>query len=268
MKRIFLTVILILTPYTVCSDEPDKKLHNKCLYPSIAITSPDVNAVGSGVIVRSEKVGDVYHNVVLSIAHVFEEKSIHRKVKVWKYKNWSTIDGYDEYDCFVYKKDDKKDLVVVLFVSPHKLSEAELDVSPKLYIGSEVFRLGGGLGDEIRLDYGRITNLNAKIPNMSDLYRTSVYSVLGDSGGPIFHNYKVVGVVQSIRATRIGPFPVAVFGISYAVPTYSLKKWDEELDNVISFVYDKNKTLPVTPFDLHKAASLKTSRESTPDTSE
>jgi hypothetical protein len=267
MKRIFLISILVLIPSTVCSDAPDKKLHSKCLYPSIAVISPDVDAVGSGVIVRSEKVGDVYHNVVLSIAHVFEEKSIRRRVKVWKYKDWSTIDGYDEYDCFIYQKDNKKDLAVVLFVSPHKLPESEIDISPKLYIGSEVFRLGGGLGDEIRLDYGRITTLNAKLPNMSDLYRTSIYSVLGDSGGPVFHDYKVVGIVQSIRATRIGPFPVAVFGISYAVPTYRLKKWDEELDNVIRFVYDKNEALPVSPFKLHKAAS-KNSPESMPKTSE
>jgi S1-C subfamily serine protease len=267
MKRIFLAIIFILIPSTICSDEPDKNLHNKCLYPSIAITSPDINAVGSGVIVRSEKVDDVYHNVALSIAHVFAEKSICHKVKIWKYKDWSTIDGCDEYDCFIYQKDEKKDLAIIFFVSPHKLPEAELDVSPKLYIGSKIFRLGAGLGDEIRLDYGRITTLNAKLPDMMfDLYRTSVYSVLGDSGGPVFHEYKVVGLVQSIRATRIGPFPVAVFGISYAVPTYRLKKWNKELDNIIGFVYDKNEDLPVSPFELHKAASLKISPES--DTSE
>lgn len=74
---------------------------------------------------------------------------------------------------------------------------ADINVKEKLYIGNKVMKIGCGLGEEMRIDYGCITSLDSKI--MKGRWRTSIFCVPGDSGGPVFHKNKVVGIVQAIR---------------------------------------------------------------------
>jgi S1-C subfamily serine protease len=246
-KLLIVLVVLVAIPTIVFSDEPDKKLHQDCLYPSVQIRNAFVS--GSGTIVRSDKIGNDYHNVVLSCAHIFTKENVFfmdTNVRVPKYKEWSVFEKYENYEAFLYKIDREFDLSIILFASKEKMPIANLDFSTKLYIGSDVFHIGSGLGEQQRLEYGKITSVNSYTskPEVYRTLRTSIYTVPGDSGTGVFHNYKVIGVMRSIRKTRNTP----LWGISYCIPLVMLKKWDEELNNIIAFVYEAKKPLPVIPF--------------------
>ena len=255
MKRIFLITVACLFATVVFSDEPDEILHNKCIYPVIEIYTPSVKGTGTGFIVRSEKVGDKFRNVSLTCGHLFTRSD--QVIRVPKYKEWSTFDGYDEYECLVYSRNTEEDMAVVLFESEREMPVAEIDFESKVYIGSDIFRVGCGLGDEPRLDYGKITSVNTEAPTLKlNVLRTNIYTVLGDSGAPIYHKNKVIAITHSIRAHRLGPLPLPVFGISYGLPIGGLKKWDKDLNNVIGFAYDDSKPIPVLPFEVEKAAKV------------
>lgn len=222
------------------ADEPDVNLHKKCLYPTVHVTSKD--RMGSGVIIKSVYVEEhkQWLNTVLSSAHVLvpdqmifdfdtftfkEIKTPPYKIKIVKYKDWSHIEKTEEFDCHIRRRDYGKDICVLNFWTKEEMPIAELNLDEKLYIGNDLMRIGAGLGDEIRVDYGRITGFNSKI--QSDCIRTSVQCVPGDSGGPVFHNYKLIGIVKSIRymATE-EKVRVPVHGISYILPIKEFTKDD------------------------------------------
>ncbi len=117
---------------------------------------------------------------------------------------------------------------------------ATMDFEPRLFIGNEVYRIGCGLGDDPRIDYGRLTAYK-KTPKPT--FRTSIMTVPGDSGSPVFHEYKVIGLAVSIRSVR----GVPVFGISYAVPLERFKTWNTSNNDNFSFAWS-NKPLPEMVF--------------------
>ena len=62
-KFLFFLVLFIIIPSTVFSDEPDKILHEKCLYPTVAVALDVAGHTcnrGTGTIIRSEKIDDAY----------------------------------------------------------------------------------------------------------------------------------------------------------------------------------------------------------------
>jgi hypothetical protein len=133
------------------------------------------------------------------------------------------------------------DIGIGVFFSDHQMAIAELNFEPKIFIGNEIFRIGCGLGDEPRLDYGKLTSYKS-FPKK--VFRTSVMTVPGDSGGPLFHENKVIGIIVSIRSLRGQP----VFGISQAVPLEMFKKWNEENDQNLDFAWDTTKEMPELQF--------------------
>lgn len=266
MRTIFtILLFLAIAPSYVCpsevfSDEPNKTLHNKCVYPSVIVKGQD--SFGTGVIVRSEKMSDEqYRNVVVSCAHCFQHRGFYR-IGVPKFEEWSTFKGYDYYKAYVYSIDKQKDLAVILFESKKPVHVAELDFESRLYIGSDLMHVGCGMGDEHRVDFGKVTSVRSKIPGspITDAIRTSVYSIPGDSGGPVFHKNKVIGITQAIRGKSDevlgGPhrqrtnmyYNITYSGISYCIPIARLKTWDEELNNALGFMYKSNQKVPVIPF--------------------
>lgn len=263
MKKLLIFLALCAIPSTVFSDEPDKKLHNQCLYPSILVNHKFAALAGTGTIVRSEKVGDEYHNVVISCAHIFGHPDMKNYVaKMGKYEDWSTRTGYETYDLIVYQVDKTHDLSVSLFKSKTKMPTAEFDFKAKLYIGSEVFRFGCGVGDELRLDFGKITALNTKLGSIKNVTRMNIYTVPGDSGSAVFHKYKIIAITQAIRTYRNLP----CFGISYAIPISRIKTWNTELNNVISFSYEADKQVPIIPFVMRKFDSYEQEKRIVPPT--
>lgn len=230
------------------SQEVDKKLHQQCLYPTIYIGNVAKDSYGSGVIVRSDKVGDnEYKNVFITCNHLFNQGDYTGyEIKEYLYEDWSQVKETKTYPCYVYGTNPEFDIAVGVFYSDKEMPVAKVNFDAKYYIGSEIFRIGCGLGDEPRLDYGRITGYkkNAQKPSI----RTSIHTIPGDSGSPVFQNYEVVGIMVSIRSLRNIP----IFGISYTIPSERFKVWSEKRGNAFNFLLDKNKKLPEFPFQVLK----------------
>lgn len=243
-------ILLLLINSKVFSDEPDEKLHTECLYPTVGIGSEcglyqktfakQDPTFGSGAIVRSVKVNDHYHNVVITCEHVINGRS-EVKVRVGKYKNWSTFVKWEDYTATVYQEDSDLDLAVLLFVSKEKMPIAKINMKPKLYIGNNVFHIGAGLGDTPRIDFGKVTSVNAQISIMTNPgYRVNFFMVPGDSGGPVFNSKnQVVGFCQALR----GHDRRLLCSFGYVIPTYRV---GELLD--VEFIHNHKKLIPLLPF--------------------
>ena len=81
---------------TVFSDEPDKILHEKCLYPTVMVALRGEGRTysrGTGVIIRSEKADDAYFNVVVTCHHVLANTDMAIKLPI--FKNLSTFEKWE-----------------------------------------------------------------------------------------------------------------------------------------------------------------------------
>jgi len=246
MKTFLYTFFIFLALFCTTSqaNEPDRKLHIKCLYPTIQVFSESKKSFGSGVIVKSIKISpQEYHNVFITAAHVVDENFFYQ-VKVFEYEDWSTLIKTHSYKCVFYATEYDRDLAVGMFVTDKAMPVANIDMNYKFYIGSDVFRIGCGLGDEPRLDLGKLTSLRSKLSTTNHwLLRTSIHTTPGDSGGPLFNScYKVIGIARSIRIWNGHVF----FNISHYVPITSLKEWSESEKGVYDFVW-QNQPLPSIP---------------------
>ena len=254
MRTLIIAATLLTT--SVCqAGEPDKDLHNKCIYPTVMLTgtNPHYTGTGTGVIVKSKKRGKGYINYVFTCAHVLTktpaqiiesdeevkegEEPIPPKVvpakyeyvvKVAVYEDWSLIKEIKSYPCHVIHVENgsSKDIALVTFQTDKKMPCAEISLNPKLYIGNKICRVGCGLQEPFRVDFGMITSLNSStgrpIVYTRNLYRTSIMTMPGDSGGPVYHENKLFAIAQLIRGmtTQAGPFEtkVPVFHMSYVIP--------------------------------------------------
>lgn len=244
MPKFFLCLFFLLIPAGIYSGEPDKKLHQKCIYPTVMVSGPCHLYGGSGFIVRSAKIKKHYENVVITAAHnLLGEDMI---IRVSKYENTSTLIGYDDYPMSVVVKNDQKDWAILIFQSEKKMPYAELDFSSKLYIGTKIFHVGHGCLDDARLDFGIITQPKSlSPPSLAGRIRTNAHVIQGDSGGPLFtENYKVVGIAEAIR-NFMGQ---RVFLQSYFVPVSEIKTYNEKsAKNALDFVYNPSAKMPVMP---------------------
>ena len=259
MRTLIISTLLLLAPSVCQAGEPDKDLHNKCIYPTVMIegVNPRYCGAGTGVIIKSVKRGKGYINYVFTCAHILVktpariiepdeevkegEEPIPPKimpakyeyvVKVGVYENWSLIKEIKTYPCHVIHVEyGAKDIALVTFQTDKKMSIAEINVNPKLYIGNEVCRVGCGLKEPFRVDFGRITSLSSSVGRpisyTKNLYRTSIMTMPGDSGGPVYpltgeDKYKLIGITQMIRSMQIhaGPFRARMpaFHMSYVIP--------------------------------------------------
>lgn len=250
MNEIFLILV------SVFGGEPDKVLHEKCIYPTVMVADDIQQAFGSGVVVKSKKVKEGFENYVLTSAHfVFpipviepiidlgpesrknvppppeDEKPIEIEefynfvIRVGVYEDWSTLITYNEYPSHIRVINREKDLCLMSFITKEKMWVADVEQNPKLYIGNDILRVGCGANDPFRLDYGKITC--PRMPrfagaHLADCIRISAPTVMGDSGGPVFHEGKVVGIVQALRKYQIDDGPaIPVYHMCYAVPVRS-----------------------------------------------
>lgn len=261
MFRTFLVLLLVTCP-SVFSDEPDKKLHEECLYPTVIVKNTLENHFGTGFIVRSQKVSEKeYWNIAITCNHILPKEDTGNFVGLPKYKNWSEFDGYEMYPVSVYLSCQEKDLAVLIFISEHALPTAKLDFDTKLFIGSDVSRIGNGIGDEPRLDFGKITSISSIIPGHKEkTYRSSIFTVPGDSGGPVFYKNKVVGIMQAIRMNYRNRHEIDYLNsISMVIPCNRISNWNKENDNSISFVCDEQKKLPSIDMTIFKLKTMESS---------
>ena len=244
MKRMILALfIVIFGSSNLFSQEVDKKLHQQCLYPTIYIGNLKKNTYGSGVIIKSDKVKDnEYKNVFITCNHLFYYGDyMGYEVKQYLYEDWSQVKDTITYPCYVYGTNPDLDLAVGVFYSEKEMPTAKINLNPKLFIGNDIFRIGCGLGEDPRLDYGKITGYKNNIPKPH--IKTSVHTIPGDSGSPVFQNYEIIGIMVSIRSMRNIP----IFNISYAMPVRGFKVWSERNNNNLDFIFGTKK-LPEFPF--------------------
>lgn len=235
---------MIVTP--VFSGEPDKKLHEKCIYPVVTVVNRDKSGSSTGVVVRSEKIGNnKYHNVAITTAHGLKDKVV---VNVQTYKDWSVIAKTTTYPGSTYYVNASADLAAVIFITEKKMYIADLGPKEKLYFGNKIVRVGCGLGDAPRLEEGIITGVSMKY-GKNFIHRMSLYTLPGDSGGPVYHHYKIIGFTQSIRMISTNPWLRTIY-YRYAMAIrikdlYTITKVEK---GGIDFLIDKKEPLPVFGF--------------------
>ena len=243
---IFLLICLVSTP--IFSGEPDKKLHEQCIYPTVLVVNSRNNGYGSGVIVKSDKIADsIYLNTVLTCAHNFDLFCVYH-IRWTEYTNWSNIKCHHYADAYVYDFDRKRDLAICCFLSDRPMHVAELGVDEQLFLGNEVFGVGCALKLPPRLDFGRVTCLEGPNGGMQN----SIQTIPGDSGGPVFHNYKIVGVKRLIRTNVLSGQRVFLFNIAETSPIKWLKDW-RFAEGRLEFLFGgKTSMLPYTMFKVKR----------------
>lgn len=240
MRLLIFAIAFLLFSSFITAGQPDIALHEKCLYPTVLISNLDENEYGTAVIVRSEKIEDnLYCNVFVTANHVVKGNTF-TKIFLYNYKNWSRINNVETYRAMIYGNYEPADLAIGMFYTKKKMFTSDFDFSDDVYIGNDVFRIGCGLGYEPRLDSGKVTTLGKTYT------RTSIYTVPGDSGGPVFHNNKIIAIMRSIKTMQNDDKTVFTFAISIATPIQMLKEWSNK-ENAIEFVWDNQKELPKSP---------------------
>jgi hypothetical protein len=237
LVRIFLRTITICFLTTVVFaafgkyfNSIDEDLHTDCLYPTILICD-EYGGHGSGVIIRSDKVGDKYLNVALTCAHVVSKPSDLRAY-ITNYKDWSAVDYRCSYPSFVYHWNSEDDIAVIFFLSECKPYVANIDLRDTVYTGNEIVGVGCSALDYPRLDKGYINGIGSD-------YRASITTVPGDSGGPVYYQNRLIGIKKAVRS--MGDYIVP--GITFVSPTYRIKGWGDEF----AFLYKKSAPLPTLP---------------------
>lgn len=267
MKIIKILILTLSITSTVFSAEPDEKLHNQCLYPTVLIATNE-GSMGTGTIVRSDKIAEnEYHNIVLTCNHLISSnpKVLYRVYK-GQYKNWSELEKTVYYPALVYDKNSTIDTAVLCFITTTKMPVAVLGTDVKSYIGTDVFKIGCGGEEQFRLDYGKITMFHAnRAPSDSvirDLTRHTAYTLPGDSGGPVFQEYKLIGITNSIKiiTNPIDSQSKMILGdIAFFIPLKSVVDWNKQ-EHTIDFIFDSTKELPKIDFTLLNLMSYSVSQ--------
>jgi len=240
MKGLVIAILVMLCT-AIQAGEPDKKLHEKCIYPTVMLIGTRIGGVGTGVIVKSVETEDEkWENYVMTVGHNLTKTPEHTiesedeppvlvlakyeyVVRVGVYENWSELNNAEDHPCKVLYDDDKADIALVKFISDRKMHVADIVAEPEIYIGNQVYRMGCGLGEGFRLDVGMLTSLSKSIDRINEstkgTYRVSAPTLPGDSGGPVFHEYKVFALAEAISGVRSGPISAApAYHIVYCVP--------------------------------------------------
>jgi hypothetical protein len=245
MKHFLGLILFFSISPLVFSQTTDKKLQT-CMDATVMITTKAGTSGGSGFIVRSDKVGEEYHNVVVTAAHLFS--GVRMYIKVQKYEGEpAELVGYDTYESMVYDCNDKHDLAVMVFTSKKQMSTVEIDFDTSYYFNTPIFHLGYGMLDDLRIDSGEITMPKTFLPAcFKGLIRCNCHTIFGDSGGPLFlkENHKVIGVCHAIRACH-GQY---LTKHAYFIPIRKMKTWNTEQNNGLRFVYIPAQKLPVIPY--------------------
>ena len=228
----------------------DETLHKKCIYPTIRVSTEDVGQKGTGFIVRSDKVGDCYHNVAITCYHCIRYKLLFYQVGVAVYEDGTDFVKWDEFRCQLYAWSEEHDLAVIVFKTPYPVSVAKMNFDQKICVGNDIVHFGCGMGDEQpRFDKGQVTSTRSKVGGHDQfVYRANMFAIFGDSGGPAFYKNKVVGVMQAIKVGKFKMFPMPLPQISFYIPIGQLKVMDTEQNNALRFLYTPRTGLPKRPY--------------------
>jgi S1-C subfamily serine protease len=230
-----------------------QQLFESCFNPTVVVFDPTNETGGSAFIVRSSPYGKKFRNALITANHTVESNGPFF-VKIFKYKNFSEIDSEIVCPLYIYALEPNDDLAIGVFESDQKLPVAKINLDHKIIMGDGIFHIGFGMMDDARIDYGEITQTKTHRPEIfKGLIRTNAYSMVGDSGGPLFQkdSLKVIGVCRAIRKHN----DQLMNHQSYFTDIKCLKIWNDKLDNSLEPIYTDKRELPKLPFikmDLQK----------------
>lgn len=244
-------ILSAASPALVFSGTPDKILHKQCIYPTVLVC--DIyGGHGTGVTVSSRKISpDRYLNIVLTCEHVIAAGGTFNIFTV-DYRNWSEVISHETATAYIYASHPEHDMALLFFISDKPRPVAKLGFSKKLFLGNEVFGLGCSQRTFPRLDFGRVTDIS---PRFS--VRTSVTTVPGDSGGPVYHEYEVIGLKKAIAVLPYGNIDHPIFNISWVTPITRLLDWNNAENETFSFILTKTAPQPKLPVLMLNATRFK-----------
>lgn len=246
MKKILSIIMFFLLVVSAYSQEINKLVIEKCLYPTIMIMDKENQSGGTGFLMRSTKVGEKFRNSVLTAEHIVQSNGPFF-VKILKYKNLSEVESETIYPLYIYALNEKHDFAIGVFESKEKLQTLDLDFEHKISMGSSIFHVGFGMMDDARIDFGHITQTKTYYPEaLRGLIRTNAYCMVGDSGGPLLltNNLKAIGVCRVIRKHK----EQLMNHQSYFTDIKMLQEWDKELNNGLEPLYTEKRNMPILPF--------------------
>lgn len=119
--------------------------------------------------------------------------------------------------------DDAGDLAVLL--TSMVMMEAEVDCRAAA-VGDNIMSIGNPLGQEFVSAFGRIAGAPRTVGDRS-MYVTDMTTVMGQSGGPVFRDGRVIGVVSAVMLAPLkngASYVPTIIGFGYVVPSAGVCK--------------------------------------------
>lgn len=186
---------------------------------------------GTCVIVKSTELEDGrFFNVAITCEHVVNPLN-DKYVLLAEYVDWSHAAAGEISNAFVYSVNYDMDIAVICFITQKKQHEAVIGLDKKFYIGNEVMGIGCALRQFPRLDYGVVTGY------FGNDVRTSIHTIHGDSGGPVFHENELVGIKRMIPINRNQGMTSPLYNISMFVPITALADWNKQENEAFNFIF-------------------------------
>lgn len=175
-------------------DPPDEPGPYDHLLATAVYLTTTANTAGTGVIVKSIRVGAEYVNTAFTVAHVVAAGNITVRNTTYRDGEHSGSDG--AFPAEIVRLDRQTDAAVIRFKSPGPMPVAAIDWKPRrLKVGQPVLKVGYGHNLSARPDVGIISQVRARTTVSSLMsFRMSVPSYGGDSGGPVFRDGRLIGV--------------------------------------------------------------------------
>ncbi|MDX0007845.1 hypothetical protein GOB40_14000 [Sinorhizobium meliloti] len=131
----------------------------------------------------------------------------------------------------VVKVDTKTELAILQ--TNMRLLPAEIDCGT-VPVGTPISAIGNPLGQEFITAFGRIAGAPREMPHARSVYVTDMTTVMGQSGGPVFADGRVVGVVSAVMTAPFelfgkvpqdsGIYARSLVGFGYVVPSAEVCK--------------------------------------------
>lgn len=237
--KIFFTCILVFLILINSIYSQNFQLEEKCISPCVKVISYSSKSLGSGVIVKSHLMKDKkYSNIALSCYHVTNGKNI--LVEVCNEK-------CNKYYATAIFENEKHDFSIIQFFSNEKQKTAEIDLNSKLFIGDDLVSVGFGLSETPKVGWGKVTTNSQAEESFKGNYFTNIPLVMGDSGGPIYRNNKLVALSQAIRVLKWQNNFVPVPSVSVVLPLMKITEINKEQNNKLDFILNPNASPPMFP---------------------